>query len=191
LVLTFAAVPDIAPSHVSFEILGADGEWSACTSTEEEIEAVSRSEHETSDTRPPESLAEDNSHDPNLRPGTFAIVPTEAVLDDFTIDALPQDVSQDLDISGTESMYYGQLDSLMTFTPEVDLQTVHETWNYSPDALEFAPFYYDALRDLPFKRFQNELKKKGVYPVHYLCQLLFVLIFQALTSGVCALQRRR
>jgi hypothetical protein len=187
LVLTFAAVPDIAPSHVSFEILGADGEWSACTSTEEEIEAVSRSEHETSDTRPPESLAEDNSHDPNLRPGTFAIVPIEAVLDDFTIDALPQD----LDISGTESMLFGQLDSLMTFTPEVDLQTVHETWNYSPDALEFAPFYYDALSDLPFKRFQNELKKKGVYPVHYLCQLLFVLIFQALTSGVCALQRRR
>jgi hypothetical protein len=191
LVLTFAAVPDIAPSHVSFEILGADGEWSACTITEEEIAGVSRSEYETSDTRPPESLAEDHSHGPHPPPGTFAVVPTEAILDDFTIDALPQGASQGLDMSGIEFMYHGQLGSPLISAPELDRQTILKTRTYSTGVFDFARFYYDTLDDLPFKRLQEELKKKGVYPIHYSCQYLSVLILQASTSGVCALNRQR
>jgi hypothetical protein len=191
LVITSAAVPDIVPSHVSFEILGADGEWSACTSTVEGPAAISISGRETSDASPPESRAENDGHDLDQRRQAFAVVLTEPMLDNFTIDALPQNISQDLNMPDIDFMYHGQLDSPSNFTPEADLQSALGTRRYSPGAFDLARFYYDLLDDLPFKRFQNELSKKGVCSVHHSYQSLFVLTSQELTSGACARIHRR
>jgi ankyrin repeat protein len=158
------AVPDAPPSHVSFEVLGADGKWSACAHNEENVEANPISEHHITSATSPGTLLEDTNVDSNQHAETPVIAPPDQMLGEFTIELPPEEVARDLNISGSDFMHINWHDVQMDSISDVDSQTIFEIWtsgNY-----DLAQFYSSALHDLPFKRFQNELKKRGMFPNH-------------------------
>jgi hypothetical protein len=158
------AVPDAAPAHVSFEVLGADGEWSACAHNEEILEANSIPEHHITSATLPEPPLEDTDVDLNPHPETPVFAPSDQMLDEFTVELPPEEIARDLNMSGSDFMYGNWLDYQMNSAPEVVPQTTFEIW--TPGNFDLAQFYSSALHDLPFKRFQDELKKRGMYPAH-------------------------
>jgi hypothetical protein len=160
------AVPDAAPSHVSFEVLGADSEWSACTRSDETSEAISISERHISRPTLPESPVEDTNVNSNQHQETPVFAPADRMLDDFIVELPPEEIARDLNMSGSNFMHDNWLDFRMTSVPEVDPQTTFQI--STPEIFDLAQYYSSALRDLPFKRFQNELKKRGMYPYHRL-----------------------
>jgi hypothetical protein len=158
------AVPHAAPAHVSFEVLGADGEWSACAHNEETLEANSIPEHHITSATLPEPPLEDTDVDLNPHPETPVFAPPDQMLDEFTVELPPEEIARDLNMSGSDFMYGNWLDYQMNSAPEVVPQTTFEIW--TPGNFDLAQFYSSALHDLPFKRFQDELKKRGMYPAH-------------------------
>jgi hypothetical protein len=158
------AVPDAAPAHVSFEVLGADGEWSACAHNEETLEANSILEHHITSATLPEPPLEDTDVDLNPHSETPVFAPPDQMLDEFTVELPPEEIARDLNMSGSDFMYGNWLDYQMNSAPEVVPQTTFEIW--TPGNFDLAHFYSSALHDLPFKRFQDELKKRGMYPAH-------------------------
>jgi hypothetical protein len=174
LVLTFVAVPDIAPSHVSFEILGADGEWSACTSTQEDLEPSAIPEHPVSSSIALEPVPGDTRAHSYQHTNEFVLTPTTQVLDNFAIEIPAEEISRDLEMAGISAidiMYDGELEFQRASAAEIDAEVAFEMW--TPRSFDLAHFYSNALGDLPFKRFQNELKRKGVYP--YLLTIVLVM----------------
>jgi hypothetical protein len=161
------AVPDAAPTHVSFEVLGADGEWSACAHNEETLEANSTSEHHITSATPPGTLLEDTNVDSIQYLETPAFAPPDQMLDDLTVELPPEEIVRDLNMSGSDFMHDNWLDFQMNSAPEVDPQMTFETW--TPGNFNLAQFYSSALHDLPFKRFHNQLKKTGMCLDHQLC----------------------
>jgi hypothetical protein len=156
----YIAVPDLVPSHVSFETLGADGEWSACTRNEETSEASSTLEHHVTSPILPQSPLKGTHVVPKQHAETPVFEPTDQILDDFAIGLPPKKNFRDVKISDIGFMYDDRLDFQLSFAPEVDPQTTSTMW--TPGSFDCTRFYSDALADLPFKRFQNELKMRGV-----------------------------
>jgi hypothetical protein len=160
------AIADTVPSHVSFEVLGADGEWSACAHNEETLEANSISVHHITSATPPGTLLEDTNANSNQHQETPVFAPSDRMLDDFIVELPSEEIARDLNMSGSNFMHDNWLDFRMTSVPEVDPQMTFQI--STPEIFDLAQYYSSALRDLPFKRFQNELKKRGMYPYHRL-----------------------
>jgi hypothetical protein len=152
------AIADTVPSHVSFEVLGADGEWSACAHNEETLEANSISVHHVTSATPPGTLLEDTNVDSIQHLETPAFAPSDQMLDDLTVELPPEEIARDLNISGSDFMHDYWHDFQTNSAPDIEIWT--------PGNYDLAQFYSTALHDLPFKRFQNELKKRGMHPDH-------------------------
>jgi hypothetical protein len=154
----------VVPSHVSFEAVGADGEWSACILGEEDNAATATSELPVSDPIQPESLPEDTDQHSKQRVEMRAFAPANQI-PDLAISLPPVGITPDLDLSAIEIPRDDGLNPQLGLAFETDQHTDFEIGDYfavSPVIFDFGQFYRDALQDLPFQRFQNALKIKGV-----------------------------
>jgi hypothetical protein len=178
----YPAAPDTVPSHVSFEVLGADGEWSAYTSTEGGIEPSALRKHPVASSIGPEPVLEDMHTHSDQNTDVSLLTHTVRFLDNFATEMAPEEIIWDLNLPGVDSMSDGQLEFRLPSAPESDPGFNFDIW--TPRSFDLAHFYSSALNDLPFKQFQRELKTKGICP-YALLFLLAVLITQVSTSGIC------
>jgi hypothetical protein len=160
------AVPDIVPSHVSFEVLGADGEWSAYTSTEGGIEPSAVRKHPVASSIGPEPVLKDTHTHSDQNADVSVLTHTVRFLDNFATEMAPEEIIWDLNLPRIDSISDGQLEFRLPSALEGGPGSTFDMW--APGSFDCAHFYSSALDDLPFKRFRRALKSKGMCP----CALL-------------------
>jgi hypothetical protein len=159
-------VPGVVPSHVTFEFLGVDGEWSACIRNEN-TESRSISGRPVTNTVLPESLLSDTGHHSDQQYNTLSVGPTDPIPDP-AIDLACVETGQNLNMSDIDFTLDSWLDLQLVSAPEIERQSTFEM-NYSVNStgiLDIVDFYSKALDDLPSKRFEIDLKATGMcqYP---------------------------